>query len=613
MKRVLAVLAVLVLLTGCTSEPKPTTIPSTGPTAPTVSLYDPNSDVEEDTSGAVRAYPMTGHDIQGFRFLGRDMVLFTTDEHVELTTLLLLRGDTLKVAGSRTLDIGLYPDDSHLRIGEDSVAYYNQAENSLVILDSQLAQSRRLQLPDEMTDVPVINGAMDTLYYCAADEIRALDLNTGISRLLKQHTCVSQRAVRLHFNDTVLEVYVTDETGAGYVAFVSTENGQTIGTDESIMTVHSVGNSYLLQRHDGIVVENLVGKLDDQPKTLEIGGASVVCEALSMNAVLAGSDESIALYDLASGKVISRVSLGEDVQISFASADPGGNFVWIQGYDKSLACDVLYRWDITATEVAEDEVYLHKRYTVAEPDKKSIAACQSRADAIGEKLGVKLYVGEALPLPEGYEFTYEHQPEAFERVLSQLEQLLSLYPEGFFAGLSQVSKSGAIHIGFVRDMKDSTGAAVPDGSGLHYVLNGDHYIAISVLGDLEHTVHHELCHALDSKVYSVSKAFDLWEQLNPKDFTYLGTYQDYTPAPDDPNLQGETQAFVDAYAMSFVKEDRARLFEYAMIAGNEQMFAAETMQKKLQQLCLGIREAYGWEETELVLPWEQYLAVDNNA
>lgn len=608
MKKVFSLLLALVLLTGCTAAPKPTTTPTTGVTAPTVSLYDPGSDVEEDTSGAVRAYPMSGHRIQGFRFVGQDMLLFTTDEHVELTTLLLLRGDTLKVVGSRTLDIALYPDDAHLRIGENGIAYYNEAENSLVLLDSALAQLRRIQLPDEMTDIPVVNSAVDTLYYCAGDEVRALDLNTGISRMLKQHSCDGQYAAGLHFNDTLLELVVTNDDGTGYTAFVSTENGQTVGTTDGIKSLTTEGAGYLLQRYDGAVVETLVGNLHADPKTLEVSDESVVCQALSMNAVLAGSGDGMALYDLATGKVTSRISLGEDVQISSAAADPSGNYVWLQGYDKHLGCDVLYRWDITATEVAEDAVYLHKRYTAADPDTDSIAVCQARADAIGEKFGVKIYVGQALAEAEGYEFTYEHQPAAFDAALTRLEELLAVYPEGFFAGLSQVSKGGAIHIGFVRELKDDAGAAVADGFGLHYILNGDHYIALSVLADLENAFHHELCHALDSKVYSVSKAFDLWEQLNPKDFTYLGSYLNVTVEPNDPNLQGDTQAFVDAYAMTFVKEDRARLFEYAMIAGNDQLFTAEIMQKKLQQLCLGIREAYDWEKTEIVLPWEQYLA-----
>ena len=610
MKRLIAALValVLVLLTGCTGQPLPTTTPTTSEPVPTVSLYDPGSDVEEDTKGAVRAYPMTGHRIQGFRFMGQDMLLFTTDEHVELTTLHVLRGEALNVVKSHTLDIGLYPDDAHLRVGGDSLMYYNQAENTLVVLDSQLKETRRLQLPDEVAQVPVFNSTMDTLYYCVGDEIRALDLTTGISRMLKQHSCASQSVVGLHFSDTIREVYVTDEAGNSSVAFVATENGRTIGTDKGVLSLHSEGNAFLLQRMDGVVKENLVGKLEGELRAIDLQGQSVISHALSMNAVLAGSGDSLALYDLASGKITSRVKLGSDVQITAASADRGGNFVWIQGFDKGIGADVLYRWDVTATETAENTVYVHKRYTASEPDEAALALLQKQADALGEKYGLKLYVGTALPQAADHEFIYEHQPEAFEAALAQLDTILAMYPENFFAGLSKISKSGAVHLGLIRDLVDHTGKPVGDGWGMHYVHGGDHYVAVRVGGDFENAVHHELFHILDAYVYSESKAYDLWNQLNPKEFTYLSSYENYEPAPDDPNLQGDTRAFVDGFSMTFMKEDRARLFERAITGGNEELFKPAIMQKKLIQLCFGIREAYGLKkDTEVVLPWEQYI------
>ena len=40
----------------------------------------------------------------------------------------------------------------------------------------------------------------------------------------------------------------------------------------------------------------------------------------------------------------------------------------------------------------------------------------------------------------------------------------------------------------------------------------------------------------------------------------------------------------------------------------EALFALEGIQTKLAYMCKAIRNAYGWQETELTLPWEQYLA-----
>ena len=59
--------------------------------------------------------------------------------------------------------------------------------------------------------------------------------------------------------------------------------------------------------------------------------------------------------------------------------------------------------------------------------------------------------------------------------------------------------------------------------------------------------------------------------------------------------------------MSYPKEDRARMMEYAMTPGNESCFETETMQKKLRQLCIGIREAMELEDAADAFLWEQYL------
>ena len=59
--------------------------------------------------------------------------------------------------------------------------------------------------------------------------------------------------------------------------------------------------------------------------------------------------------------------------------------------------------------------------------------------------------------------------------------------------------------------------------------------------------------------------------------------------------------------MSFPKEDRARIMEYACMDGNESYFTSKTMQKKLRTLCHGIREAYGLADHPEALLWEQYL------
>ena len=138
---------------------------------------------------------------------------------------------------------------------------------------------------------------------------------------------------------------------------------------------------------------------------------------------------------------------------------------------------------------------------------------------------------------------------------------------------------------------------------------GDHYIVLSIGPEMEQYFYHELCHALDAYVYGGSLIYDDWGLLNPKGFEYFGTYQNWEVAEDDPNLVGDSRAFLDGYSMTFAREDRAQVFAFAMLEGNEELFEAPALQKKLEQMCLAIRETYGWEKLEQVLPWEQYLIV----
>jgi hypothetical protein len=59
--------------------------------------------------------------------------------------------------------------------------------------------------------------------------------------------------------------------------------------------------------------------------------------------------------------------------------------------------------------------------------------------------------------------------------------------------------------------------------------------------------------------------------------------------------------------MNYLKEDRARVLENAMLPGKQEVFQSEYMQRKLTAICTGLREAYGLKKHPEVLPWEQYL------
>jgi len=114
--------------------------------------------------------------------------------------------------------------------------------------------------------------------------------------------------------------------------------------------------------------------------------------------------------------------------------------------------------------------------------------------------------------------------------------------------------------------------------------------------------------ALDARLLGNSRDLDNWDELNPKSFSYTYDYaQNAERENADDYLDPDSRCFVDQESMSFPTEDRARIFVYAMAEDTEEYFTSERMQKKLRRICLGIREAYGLDESTEVFPWEQYL------
>ena len=112
---------------------------------------------------------------------------------------------------------------------------------------------------------------------------------------------------------------------------------------------------------------------------------------------------------------------------------------------------------------------------------------------------------------------------------------------------------------------------------------------------------------IDTQVISRTNAYDSWDNFNPSDFTYDNSYTANQNRDGSKYLTPGSEAFIDTYSMSFAKEDRARIMEYAMTPGHEALFRSSILQSKLKQICIGIREAFCLEAFPESFLWEQYL------
>ncbi len=593
MKRLLLLVLCLVLLSGCQEDTAGEPTASTTPEV-TQPQYLPQGAVVADKG--LQSYGIS-QNVELLAPMGQELLLVgTEDSQLHLT---LISGSEPVVRCQRKLEQEAKLDAA-FRVSANGIAYYSPIDNSLVILDRNLQEAARIQLPQDNQGSPVVSEDFFQIYYCTADQVRVLELQTGVSRLLKQHACQSQFPLALVAEDQLLVCQVMAEDGE-QIVFIDTEDGRTLGATTACSVFLAGDEGYYMQRMDGLVEEYLCGGYNTQVQAFALPreGRSFSYVPGSHTMVVGQTTQDYILldaYSLTSGKSYSWTMIsGASCVHSFAARE---NILWFIAENDQGAS--LCRWDTAATAAQAGESYLTQRYTAQYPDEERLAALQARADALGQTYGVKITVlPEDVPQPEDYTLTTEYQPEALEKGLAMLETALPRFPEGFFERIVEDTGNQALTIAFARDISD-------DQQSLQYWLGADAYIAITLGEDMEQLFYHELCHVLDAFIFANSRDLDVWNKLNPEGFEYDYSYDAYMSHGTE-YLEGKGQAFVDNFSRTYPKEDRARVFEYAMMPDKEASFDSEIMQEKLYLLSFSIRDAFNWKRDERAFPWEYYL------
>lgn len=606
-KHLLIWIMILLLLAGCATDvPEATVVPSTvaiqetEPPATESRLNVLNITAEDGTCDAVQIYSLGEMDCTGILVMGEDILLFTREPGACLTR---LTGENGKAVAKISLAGDVTPYNGAFRVMDRKIGYYEGSTRSIVFLDGMLAETSRLELPESMVGTPVLSPNMDTVYYCTEQEIRAMDIKTGMSRLVRRQSGLSQAKLQCCFDGEILSCVVTETDGERYTCFLSSQTGEILGKDPNLWSMETYSDLYFLQRNDGIITERLFGTIDGTIQSLNLAEGENIVPALIMDGIITTSIKEgsleLSFYDLSTGNRTAKADLpGMETPYAYAV---GKEAVWFLSYDGTSAQSLLYRWDVSQSKVEDDMVYSGPRYTLESPDLEGLAECQRMADEIGQKFGVEILITDAaLEQSCGYALELEYQVNAIWDALMDLEGALSQYPEDFFQIACQGTESGVLHICLVRSIANHL-------TGVQYWPDGDAYIALAVGEKVEQTFYHEACHVLDTYIIAKSQAYDTWEQLNPTGFAYDYGYDLYTERSSDAYLEGENRAFIDSYSMTYPKEDRARIMEYAITANHEELFEAEILQKKLRQICIGIRDAFGLEKDSRTFSWEQYL------
>lgn len=582
MKRLLLILAAMLLLAGCAKQAPPAPTPATQPTTPSA-CYVPDSPLEKQTSGAVRLYALASGGWFGISDLGSG-ILLTGSKGMQV-----LSGE------QGTLSAPITPESfgatSEMDVLATGVAYYIPVSRSVVVMNPQLQETTRMELPESVVGRPVISLHRNEVYYIVDTEIRAMNLNTGISRLVRQHTGIVELSAA-YFEGKVISCRIQDTGEQTHTEYISAETGQTLSENAEILEMTTCEDRYFLRYAGGRKDRLAFGTRTGEAKAFSTAGD--VFPVLEMNGAVTCEETktgiSLSFFDLSAGKRTAQTSLDGVKKPVSVCCD--GAYIWLLAEENGN--QRLLRWDISKSPVQDETVYTGTFYTLESPDTEGIQACQTLADTYAKQFGVKINIWQNATITTGgYTVKAEYDPETIGAMLEELQFVLGVFPENF---LLKTVEAGWIRINLVREIQGGKEWA-------HMWKGKDCHILIAAGGNAGQLFLRAVSYAIDSHVLGNSRDFDAdrWTPLNPAGFTY-------SKEPVKPEyLTGDTRAFADALAATSILEDRCSIFYNAILGGNAEMFKAPVMQAKLLRLCMGIREAYGLQKSEKTYLWERYL------
>lgn len=593
MKRWILLLVLAVLTAGCgnTEPTEPTDIAS--PSAVTEETTQPTEpDLLLTSAAGVSVYELEGDHCAGILPWGQDRyALFTTSGKLHLLT-----GDNLVEEKVRDLECTLSMDDPSIRVSGDKLCYFDSQRDAYVTLGWNLTELSAITIRDEVTAGPLMDEEFSIIYYAAADGIRAMDISTGNSRLLRQEHQTITSLEGLDFDGTILHYKRLLDNGVEQDCFIRTADGSLVDVATLNGELVTWGRNYAAVMEFQLPLtryrEVLCGSLDGSPQRLVTsgdhetilfpgGGTVLLMDAIHPGLVL-------ELYDLETGARLAYYSR-TDWEEPFSNAYYDGEDLWLMQEDSG----VFIRWEVSGYEQVEGA--LEPLYTLSDPapldDAKALA--QTIADTYG--VGIELSSSDNRTIGVNYDSWPDYRPQEYEAALKLLKRVMDSFPDGFFYTLKLTIR--------LRDDFDPA-QSLPEGTG-ELVIGSTRIMDLSICDNMLEIFYHELFHAMELYITSETNRLSKWSELNPEGFSYAGS----TAAYESGELAGSEYlyAVADDYGLVSPREDRAQIFLYAMLEGQEERFQSEVMQAKLSTLCTAIRYAWNWRKTETTFPWEQYL------
>lgn len=578
-------------------------------------------------------------------------------------SLYLIHPLSVEVKARLELPQGIYMSENITIDEEGCIRVGNMDTSEIYIYDQRLEEQSRIHLKTGSTGTMVLSQNRMSVYYADyekggffcyhadTDEVEELfqDIsfefgNADVVGLLGKDSCLVFNYYDMEREEFLYEIR---ELGSGKVLYQDTA---------PVLNVMSGEDDYAFICEDNGLYEYIYGKdREEMPKVLslkdyrEYNGCKHMClrqKALLSSVQIENAEkeyQAVTGNERKEGQSVSRLSFCQ-YDLESGMCPYAMDFYYVHSEDEYISiCDAVYIpeadcvvcyidaskkrwlvWDLTKESSATGDLksYLYSWQDPSKPDEEGIKTMRERAEDIGKKYGVEIYLGDEISSCPSDDYKYEVSNNIIriEKALDILEKALGKYPKGMLAQL-ETDENTRLKIYLANDILPVDELAIDTSIGIQNTMNGITFLVLDInsWADLENTVYHEIFHAIEIYLNMDDTAFfdyEVWDKLNPEGFEYDNDYHANEENQNWDYVAGEADKdayFIDVYAKSYPHEDRARIMEYAMMDDTDTRKSNvryDGIKAKLRYISEQIRKGFdtnGWPE---VTVWEEVLETE---